>query len=138
MFGLEEKKKGVDVIGFIGKGMVIEGKMSFDDTVRIDGTFKGEISAAGTLVVGDGGYVEGDVKVGSAIVTGDVKGMLEASARVELRSPGRVLGDIKTPNLIIGEGVIFEGSCIMLKKKDPAALPETVKYGTEERKAEHQ
>lgn len=138
MFGFEEKKKGFDVTGFIGKGVVIEGRLSFEDTVRIDGTFKGVISAAGTLVVGDGGYVEGDLTVGAAIITGDVKGTLEASDRVELRSPGRMLGDIKTPNLIIGEGVIFEGSCIMLKK-NPNALPETVPYGSEaEKKAENQ
>lgn len=136
MFGLDDKKKGGDVVGFIGKGVVIQGKLSFDDTVRIDGTFKGEISAAGTLVVGDGGFVEGDLKVGAAIITGDVKGTLEASSRVELRSPGRMLGEIRTPNLIIGEGVIFEGSCVMLKK-DPNALPETITYGSE-KQAEHQ
>lgn len=128
MFGKdrEEKKKTGEVTGFIGKGMAIEGKLSFEETVRIDGSFKGEISATGTLVVGDSGYIEGDIKTGSAIITGTVKGALEAAVRVELRSPARFIGEIKTPTLIIDEGVVFEGNCTMVKKD---ASFETVQYG---------
>lgn len=124
--GREEKKKAGEVTGFIGKGMAIEGKLSFEETVRIDGSFKGEISATGTLVVGDSGYIEGDIKTGSAIITGTVKGALEAAVRVELRSPARFIGEIKTPTLIIDEGVVFEGNCTMVKKD---ASFETVQYG---------
>lgn len=129
MFGREEKKTtGGEVVGFIGKGVSIEGKLTFEDTVRVDGRFKGEINATGILVIGDAGYVEGEIKVGSSIVTGELKGNLEAITKVELRSPAKVFGNIKTPTLIIGEGVIFEGSCIMAKK-DASASPEIVDYG---------
>lgn len=128
MFGKEkeEKKKIGEVTAFIGKGMAIEGKMSFEETVRIDGSFKGEISATGVLVVGDGGYVEGNIKTGSAIITGTVKGTLDAAVRVELRNPAKFVGEIKTPTLIIDEGVVFEGNCTMVKKD---ASYETVQYG---------
>lgn len=125
MFGKEEKKRGGEVVGFIGKGMSFEGKLSFNDTVRIDGSFKGEIVGSGTLVIGEGGAVEGDVSVGTAIITGEVKGKLDAAARVELQSPGKMFGDIKTPNLIIGEGAFFEGNCIMVKK-ERAETPQEV------------
>lgn len=129
MFGREkeDRKKVGEVAGFIGKGMAIEGKLSFEETVRVDGSFKGEISATGTLVVGDGGYVEGEIKAGSAIITGTVKGALDAGVRVELRSPAKFIGDIKTPTLIINEGVVFEGTCTMVKKD--GASYETVQYG---------
>jgi len=130
MFGKdkEKEKKAVgEIAGFIGKGMTFEGTFSFERTVRIDGTLKGEITAGGTLVVGDAGVVEGDVKVASAIISGSMKGALEASARVELRSPARFTGDIKTPTLIIEEGVVFEGSCTMVKKDGREY--ETVQYG---------
>lgn len=129
MFGKdkEEKKKAGDIAGFIGKGMTFEGTLSFEETVRIDGTLKGEITAGGTLVVGDGGVVEGDIKVASAIISGSVKGTLQATARVELRSPARFTGDIKTPTLIIDEGVVFEGNCTMVKKDGREF--ETVQYG---------
>lgn len=131
MFGKDKERengtKGAEVIGIIGKGMTIEGKLTFSETVRIDGSFKGEIEATGSMVVGDGGYVEGNIKVGSAIVTGEIKGVLEASVRVELRPPAKMFGDIKTPNLIIGDGVVFEGSCVMTKK-DTLETVGTVNY----------
>lgn len=132
MFGKkEESQKGGEVIGFIGKGMSLEGRLTFGHTVRIDGSFKGEVSATGALVIGEGGYVEGDIKVGSAVVTGEVKGTLEATGRVELKSPAKVFGDIKTPTLVIGEGVIFEGTCVMTKKgsAEPIGI---VSYGPEQ------
>lgn len=129
MFGKdkEEKKKVGEIAGFIGKGMAFEGRLSFEETIRVDGSFKGEISSVGTLVVGDGGHVEGEIKVGSAIISGTVKGRLDASTRVELRSPGKFSGEIKTPTLIIDEGVVFEGNCTMVKKD--GASYETVQYG---------
>ena len=130
------EKKGGDVIGFIGEGMTFEGKLTFNDTVKIDGTFSGEIDAKGTLVIGETGYVKGQIKVGSAIVTGEIKGTLEAATRVEIKSPGKMFGDITTPNLIIGEGVVFEGNCIMVKRDNaPANLPAAGVYGKKEEKA---
>lgn len=134
MFAKEEKKKGGEVIGIIGKGMSCEGKLVFDDTVRIEGSFKGEIDAKGTLVVGDSGYVEGQIKVGSAIITGELRGALDATTRVELRAPAKVFGDIRTPNLIISEGVTFEGNCIMVKRAERQVTPGEVDYGEDRQK----
>ncbi|GMR05231.1 MAG: hypothetical protein BMS9Abin24_025 [Thermodesulfobacteriota bacterium] len=131
-----DKKGGGDVIGFIGKGMTFEGKLTFNDTVKIDGTFNGEIDSPGTLVVGESGYVKGEIKVGNAVITGEVKGTLEATARVEIKAPGKMYGDITTPNLIIGEGVVFEGNCIMVERgKAPVELPAAGVYGKKEEKA---
>ncbi len=134
MFGKDNsEKKGGDVVGLIGKGMTIEGKLSFSDTVKIDGNFKGEINASGTLIIGESGYVNGLAKVGSAIITGEVKGTLDASSRVELKSPGKMFGDIRTPNLIIGDGVVFEGNCIMVKRAPAVeASPAAAVYGKKE------
>lgn len=103
--------------GYIGKGMRFEGKLSFDGTVRIDGHFKGEINADGVIFVGEGALVEGNINVGGAVISGEVIGMVTAQKRVELQAPAVMTGDIKTPTLLIGEGVIFEGNCIMKKEK---------------------
>ncbi len=131
MFGKDkdkdEKKKPGEITGFIGKGVSMEGRITFEDTMRIDGSFKGDISApSGALVVGEGGYIEGEIRVASAVITGIIKGKLDASASVELKNPGKVTGEIKTPTLIIEEGVVFEGACTMMKKDGGA--PETVEY----------
>jgi cytoskeletal protein CcmA (bactofilin family) len=123
MFTKEEKDEFAvpttnsgEVMGFIGKGMTIDGKMGFDGVVRVDGSFKGEISSTGTLHVGAGAVVEAEVNVDTAVVSGEVKGEVNAKTRVELKAPGKVFGDIKTPTLIVSEGVIFEGNCVMTKK----------------------
>lgn len=130
MFSSKDKNKGDNKMavkkldinehensGYIGKGMRFEGKLSFDGTVRIDGHFKGEINADGVVFVGEGALVEGDINVGGAVISGEVTGMVNAQKRVELQAPAVMTGDIKTPTLLIGEGVIFEGNCIMKKEK---------------------
>lgn len=127
MFGNEPKKEG-DIVGLIGRGMHVEGKLTFENTVRIDGGFKGEITSNGTLVVGSGAEVEAEIKVDTAVITGEIRGVLEAKTRVELQSPGRVFGEIKTPNLIIGEGAVFEGNCVMLKRDKSGGAETMVAY----------
>jgi len=123
MFGKEDKKDDLEITGFIGRGMKIEGTLSFEKTVRIDGSFKGDVTSEGTLVVGKSGFVEGHINVGIALITGELKGTVEARTRVELHSPARLNGDIKTPTLIIGEGTSFDGNCVMLKGTGNGAAP---------------
>jgi cytoskeletal protein CcmA (bactofilin family) len=110
--GIEKQDFG-QINGFIGKGMSMEGNLSFDGTVTVEGHFKGNVVAGGIFIVGDGGVVDGDIHVDSVIVHGEVKGSINAKTRVELNKPGKVRGDIFTPNLIICEGVLFEGNCNM-------------------------
>lgn len=117
-----------DVTGLIGKGMTIEGKLVFEKTLRLDGHFSGEIEGKGTLVVGDGAEVDAQVNVDNAIISGLVRGCVVAAGRVEIRAPGKVFGEIKTPNLVIGEGGVFEGNSIMMKKPGPAK-PYHVDFG---------
>lgn len=132
MFGDKDKKKGdLQMNGFIGKGITITGKLGFEGSVRIDGNFNGEIDAInGTLIVGEGADIEAKIKVDTAIISGELRGMIEAKAKVELRAPGRMYGNIKTPNLVIGEGVIFEGTCEMGEKKAGAGLLKDVENPT--------
>lgn len=109
----EDKRSIGDVIGFIGKGVKVEGSVSFDGVVRIDGHFKGEINSNGTLIVGEDALVEARLNVDTAIISGEIRGVISAKSRVELRGPGRIFGEIRTPTLIIGEGVVFDGNCVM-------------------------
>ena len=119
MFGkpVKEESAGIgEIIAFIGKGVRVEGKLIFDGTVRIDGQFKGEAESNGTLVIGEGALVEATLNIDTIVVSGEIRGVINAKSRVELRGPGKVLGDIRTPTLIVGEGVIFEGNCLMTKR----------------------
>ena len=103
---------------FLGKDTVFEGKLSFTGSVRLDGEFKGEILTEGTLVIGDSANIEADIHVSHIIVSGEVRGNITASDRIEIKSPGKVFGNIQCPTVVIEEGVIFEGNCRMQTAKE--------------------
>lgn len=109
-------------LAFLGKDARLEGILFFTDTFRIDGHFKGEIRGKGTLVVGENGVVESNIKVSMAVIHGEVRGDIKASEKIELHLPGRVRGDLEAPSVAIAEGVIFEGNCRI--RKDPAPIEE--------------
>lgn len=93
----------------LGPGSVIEGKVSFQGQVRIDGTFTGEITTTDLLIIGEQAKVAAEISCGSAVVSGEVTGNIKASESVELHMPARVRGDIATPSLSIDRGVVFNG-----------------------------
>jgi len=114
------------VVAFLGAGSEFEGRMVFNQSMRIDGTFSGEISSEDLLVVGATARIQGDVLVGSLILSGTLHGFIKAKTRVELRAPAVVNGDIEAPAISIEEGVIFNGTISMKncgELKAPVALP---------------
>ncbi len=93
----------------LGKGSEFDGKLAFEGTVRIDGTFTGEITTSDMLIVGESAKVNAEVSCGTIVVHGEVNGNIKATGAVELHKPARVKGDIATPSLMVERGVVFEG-----------------------------
>jgi len=112
-------KRRDEINAFLGKNTEFEGKLSFSGTVRIDGRFKGQILADGTLIVGDDAVVESDVQVSHLIVCGEVRGDLLAVEKIEIHPPGKIFGNIQAPAVVMDEGVVFEGCCRMKGIKRP-------------------
>ena len=112
-------KQRNQIDAFLGADTDFEGKMSFKGSVRIDGRFKGEILTDGTLIVGETASLESNIRVSHIIISGEVRGNIAASDRIEINAPGKVYGNIETPTLVIAEGVVFEGNCSMQKTKEP-------------------
>jgi cytoskeletal protein CcmA (bactofilin family) len=106
------KKKDKDIT-FLGKDTEFEGKLTFQGTIRIDGHVKGEISSSGTLIIGEEATIEADIHVAYTIISGEVHGNIHADQRVDIHAPGKVFGNISAPNVVIDEGVIFEGQTRM-------------------------
>lgn len=117
MFGRGKNKKNQhlenQMSGFIGHGISIEGRINFEGSLRIDGDFKGEIDSSGLLIIGEGAVLEAVINVDSAIISGEVKGDIDAKNRVELKQPARMYGNVRTHSIVVEEGVIFEGKCLM-------------------------
>ena len=108
-----------EINAFLGRNTEFEGRLSFEGAVRIDGHFKGEINSEGTLIVGETAVMESEVKVSHIVVSGEIRGNIQASKKIEIHAPGKVFGNISAPAVVMDEGVVFEGSCTMQKEASP-------------------
>ena len=101
----------VDAGTTIGEQSVFEGRFAVRGSLRVDGTFEGQALLVDQLAVGPKGRVRAAVTATSVVVEGIVIGNITASRRILLLATARVLGDLKTPELIIQDGVVLEGRC---------------------------
>jgi cytoskeletal protein CcmA (bactofilin family) len=117
---------GGNLSAFIDQGSEFEGKLSFKDTVRIDGCFRGEIASQNTLVVGETGEIMATVRSCSVIVSGNVTGNIFATERLVLHKTARVEGDIEAASVAIEEGAVLNGKLTMsgMPKKAEPPKPE--------------
>jgi cytoskeletal protein CcmA (bactofilin family) len=99
--------------GFLDRGSSFKGDLEFEDTMRIDGKFNGRITSKNELIVGESAHIEGEIHVGRIAISGEVVGKIKADQRVEIHRNGKVYSDVDTPALVIEEGAIFQGNCVM-------------------------
>jgi cytoskeletal protein CcmA (bactofilin family) len=97
----------------IGSTIVIDGEISGDEDLVIQGTVKGKISLKESLFVEASGVVEADIEVQNVDVAGRVTGNIAASDKVELKTDCRVVGDIRAPRILIADGASFKGNVDM-------------------------
>jgi cytoskeletal protein CcmA (bactofilin family) len=103
----------------LGKETSFNGRLSFTDSLKIDGEFEGEIDSTGFLYIAKGAVLRSNsVRAGSILVGGEVHGNLEAAEKIELLSSARVYGDMRTNKLRMADGVVFQGKCEMLGNAD--------------------
>lgn len=103
------------VTALLDQGASFEGNLTFEGTVRISGSFKGEIFTKDTLVIDPGAEVEAQIEADIVIISGTVRGNIFARRRVIMHPPAILKGTITTPSLRIDEGVVFEGASYMPK-----------------------
>jgi len=110
-----------DIKAFLGPGSQFEGRLAFNEIVRLDGAFRGEVTSKDTLIVGETADLQAEVMVGTLILSGRFKGNIKAVTRVELRAPAQVEGTIESPALSIEDGVLFNGTVTMVRGKETEA-----------------
>ena len=101
------------VRGFLGEGTQLKGELSFGGAFHVEGRLEGEIVCGELLIIGEGGQVNAEIKVGSLQVRGQVCGNVTARQHVELLGPSRVNGTIRAPRLVVWKGAVFNGKCEM-------------------------
>ncbi len=104
---------GQEVSAFVGKGVVFKGTITYNGTVRIDGTLDGEIHTDGILLVGEEAVITAKVAAGTIVCKGKITGDIHARDKMKLRAPAIINGGVTTPMLSIEEGVLFNGTLEM-------------------------
>ena len=108
----------------IGPSILISGKLTGDEDLTVRGRVEGELSLNRTLIVESSGVVKANVTVKNAVVSGVVVGNIQASESVELTHEGRMVGDIRSPRVIIVDGASFRGRVDMGELPPGRSLPE--------------
>jgi len=104
------------VTSVIGSGVVWKGRLSGTGGVRIEGALDGDIKLQGLLVVGETGRVTCDeLRATVVIVAGAVRGDIVAE-KLEIRSTGRVWGNVVTEAFSTEEGAFLRGQVTMEEK----------------------
>jgi cytoskeletal protein CcmA (bactofilin family) len=98
----------------IGKTVVVKGEVSATEDVLILGRVEGNIVVRDhTLTIGKGAVIEAEIKGHSVVVEGQVTGNVEATEQLEISADGVVIGDVRTPSLVIRDGATLKGSVDM-------------------------
>lgn len=101
------------ITSVLGAGIVWHGSINGSGGVRIEGAFEGEIALRGMLVIGETGRVTcQNVRANTVIVAGAVRGNI-TTQKLEIRSTGRVWGDVVTTAFVTEEGAFLRGQIRM-------------------------
>lgn len=123
----DKKAQKIDEIDtVIGPGTKLEGKIEATGIVRVDGSFEGDIITQGDIIIGEKGSVQGQIKAKNMIVAGTSLAKIKCQGKLEIRSTGKVVGDVIINDIIIEEKAIFEGQCLMRSKEEKAPTKEAV------------
>ena len=129
MFG---KKNGSEEFnGFLGEGTTVNGDLYFAGTLHLDGNVRGSITTTDVLIVGPRAVVEARVKAGEVQISGSITGDVEGTRRVEILAGGRLIGDVRTAQLIINEGGVFQGSSLGADSGETLQLPATLRESSD-------
>ncbi len=87
----------------------VQGQVKSAVNIQIDGKLNGDLSCTGHAVIGSSAVINGNMTVGSIVVSGHVRGNISAAERIDLKATAKLTGDIKAKKLTVEEGAAFVG-----------------------------
>jgi cytoskeletal protein CcmA (bactofilin family) len=109
----------------IQRHLVINGEVSCDDDLTIEGTVQGFVSVRdATVTIELPARVEADVRAARVLVHGDVRGAISASERIELGPSSTVEGSLSAGLIAMVEGAQFNGTIDMNRRTIAARVAE--------------
>ncbi|MDH5302009.1 MAG: polymer-forming cytoskeletal protein [Gammaproteobacteria bacterium] len=122
---LGKKRRTAKIDSLIGQNTEIKGDVIFTGGLHIDGKIVGNVLAddAGSLLtLSDHGVIEGEVRVPSVILNGEVKGDVYAGERIELATRGRVMGNVYYNLIEMAIGAEVNGKLVHRSPDEKPAL----------------
>jgi cytoskeletal protein CcmA (bactofilin family) len=111
---LKRHKQSFDNIeSLLSPGMEVNGSISSQGSVRIDGKVEGKVNIKGDLIIGKQGLVKGEVKAANLQLAGRIEGNAIISGRFDLTSSGMMAGDVQCSIFTIEEGGQLNGKTTM-------------------------
>lgn len=118
---MDEYTKNQSLINsIIGEGTRFRGDIELRGLLKIDGDFQGNIKADGRVLIGRLGRAQCLIEADTVVVGGILKGDIRAESKIVLLSTSMVIGDIRSPQIVVEEGVIIHGYCTV--SRDAAVL----------------
>jgi len=105
-------QKSTSTPTLISKGCNVQGRIESDVFVRIDGNIKGDVFIVEGLIVGENGFIEGNVHTREIVIYGTVNGTVKAES-IDIKSSGKILGELHTNSLQVEKGAVYIGNVIM-------------------------
>jgi len=102
-------------VAFIHEGCEVEGTLKLENSLQIQGDFRGRITARRTVTVAERASVTGDIEARIVIIEGAVVGNVTASREVVIRATGRLHGDVKAPAFQVERGAFLNGRTEMYR-----------------------
>jgi cytoskeletal protein CcmA (bactofilin family) len=96
----------------VGPGLVIEGKLEGNGSIRLAGRVKGQVAINGDVTVDPDGTIEGDVKAHRVQIAGRATANILAASAVEVTGSASVVGDVQAPTVQVSAGAKIRGSVI--------------------------
>ena len=110
------------VTAWIGKSLIVQGKVISNEDLTIDGKVEGTIELGNHgLTIGAGAEIKANLVAKMITISGAVTGNVMATDKVDLRATASVDGDIVAPRLIMAEGAVIKGKVDASGKSTPAA-----------------
>jgi cytoskeletal protein CcmA (bactofilin family) len=98
------------VTAWIGPGVVVEGRITSNQDLRIDGKVEDTIEVGNHgLILGTNAAVKADLVARWIMISGAVVGNVTARKSLDLQATGSVDGDIRAPRLVVADGATING-----------------------------
>jgi cytoskeletal protein CcmA (bactofilin family) len=104
---------GSNALNSLVKGTVVEGSITSESDIRVDGIIKGNLTCQSKVIIGISGFIEGEVRCQNAMVEGRFYGKMRVAELLTVKESAEVIGDVATGKLIIANGAVFNVTCKM-------------------------